>query len=129
MADGYAGGGRAILTLNLEAPFRLSQIFVPSMLPRKWGRLINVSSIYGLIAGDPALYGECGVWIRRRTSQQACLIGVSKHFRAVTLGFGVTVTPGPQGMLPNTERNPANASGLGGLEARTGPVKRVERRR
>ena len=53
---------RAILTLNLEAPFAMSQIFVPPMVEKKWGRVINISSIYGLIVGDPALYGEYGTY-------------------------------------------------------------------
>ncbi len=59
---------RAILQLNLEAPFALSQLFVPPMVAKKWGRLINVSSIYGLIVGDPSLYGQW-VWTSRPTSR------------------------------------------------------------
>lgn len=116
---------RAILTLNLEAPFRLSQMFVPSMVARKWGRLVNVSSIYGLIAGDPALYGEWGVDLASYVASKHGLIGLTKHL-AVMLGkTGVTVNALCPGMFPNTEQNAANASGLiAGLEART-PVKRV----
>jgi NAD(P)-dependent dehydrogenase (short-subunit alcohol dehydrogenase family) len=116
---------RAILTLNLEAPFRLSQLFAPSMLARKWGRLINVSSVYGLMAGDPALYGEWGVDLASYVASKHGLIGLTRHL-AVTLGnSGVTVNALCPGMFPNTEQNAANAAGLvAGLEART-PVKRV----
>ena len=35
---------RALLTLNLEAPFAMSQVFAPPMVERKWGRIINISS-------------------------------------------------------------------------------------
>lgn len=116
---------RAILTLNLEAPFRLSQIFVPSMVARKWGRLINVSSIYGLIAGDPALYGEWGVDLASYVASKHGLIGLTKHLAVMLGNTGVTVNALCPGMFPNTEQNAANASGLvAGLEART-PVKRV----
>ena len=33
---------RAIMNLNLEAPFALSQLFVPPMIEKKWGRVINI---------------------------------------------------------------------------------------
>ena len=116
---------RAILTLNLEAPFRLSQLFVPAMVARKWGRLINVSSIYGLIAGDPALYGEWGVDLASYVASKHGLIGLTKHLAVMLGNSGVTVNALCPGMFPNTEQNAANASGLvAGLEART-PVKRV----
>ena len=116
---------RAILTLNLESPFRLSQIFVPSMMARKWGRLINVSSIYGLIAGDPALYGEWGVDLASYVASKHGLIGLTKHLAVMLGNTGVTANALCPGMFPNTEQNAANASGLvAGLEART-PVKRV----
>ena len=116
---------RAILTLNLEAPFRLSQLFVPAMVTQKWGRLINVSSIYGLIAGDPALYGEWGVDLASYVASKHGLIGLTKHLAVMLGNSGVTVNALCPGMFPNTEQNASNASGLvAGLEART-PVKRV----
>jgi len=59
---------RSIMMLNLEAPFVLSQVFVPPMVEKKWGRVINISSIYGLIVGDPSLYGGW-VLISRPTSR------------------------------------------------------------
>ena len=116
---------RAILTLNLEAPFRLSQIFAPAMMARKWGRVINVSSIYGLIAGDPALYGQWGVDLASYVASKHGLIGLTKHLAVMLGDSGVTVNALCPGMFPNTEQNAENASDLvSGLEART-PVKRV----
>lgn len=116
---------REVLTLNLEAPFRLSQIFAPSMVARKWGRLINVSSIYGLIVGDPALYGEWGVDLASYVASKHGLIGLTKHLAATLGSTGVTVNALCPGMFPNTEANASNASGLvAGIEMRT-PVKRA----
>lgn len=116
---------REVLTLNLEAPFRLSQIFVPSMVARKWGRLINVSSIYGLIVGDPALYGEWGVDLASYVASKHGLIGLTKHLAATLGSTGVTVNALCPGMFPNTEANASNANDLAaGIEMRT-PVKRV----
>lgn len=35
------------LAVNLTAPFLLCQRLIPKMVERRWGRIINVSSIYG----------------------------------------------------------------------------------
>jgi NAD(P)-dependent dehydrogenase (short-subunit alcohol dehydrogenase family) len=116
---------RAIMTLNLEAPFVLSQLFVPPMVERKWGRVINISSIYGLIVGDPSLYGEWGVDLSSYVASKHGLIGLTKHLAMMLGGTGVTVNALCPGMFPYTEANAARAAPLvAGLEART-PVKRV----
>jgi len=39
-----------ILTIMLEAPFRLSRRVLPHMYDRGWGRIINISSVHGLRA-------------------------------------------------------------------------------
>ena len=36
------------ITLNLTAPFLLIQQCLPHMVQRNWGRIVNISSIYGL---------------------------------------------------------------------------------
>ncbi len=47
---------RQVMALNLDAPFRLCQIFAPPMMERSWGRIINICSVYGIIGGDPSRY-------------------------------------------------------------------------
>jgi NAD(P)-dependent dehydrogenase (short-subunit alcohol dehydrogenase family) len=47
---------RAVLEVNLIAPFRLCQAFAPAMMERGWGRIVNIGSVYGGIAGKPFLY-------------------------------------------------------------------------
>src|SRR5215210_4732192 len=39
-----------ILRIMLEAPFRLVQKALPGMYERGWGRVINISSIHGMVA-------------------------------------------------------------------------------
>lgn len=39
-----------VLTVMLEAPFRLARRTLPAMYARGWGRVINVSSVHGLRA-------------------------------------------------------------------------------
>ena len=36
-----------VLSVNLKAPFRLCQNFIPNMKMKGWGRIINISSIGG----------------------------------------------------------------------------------
>jgi NAD(P)-dependent dehydrogenase (short-subunit alcohol dehydrogenase family) len=39
-----------IMTVNLRAPFRLIQSVLPSMLKKRWGRIVNVSSVFGVVS-------------------------------------------------------------------------------
>ena len=41
----------AILAVNLSAPFHTIRTVLPQMRARNWGRIINISSAYGLVAG------------------------------------------------------------------------------
>ncbi|MGK5545129.1 3-hydroxybutyrate dehydrogenase [Streptomyces sp. URMC 127] len=41
---------RAVITLLLEAPFRLLRGSLPHMYARGWGRVVNISSVHGLRA-------------------------------------------------------------------------------
>ena len=38
--------------VNIRAPFILSRAVIPTMTKRKWGRIINISSIFGVIGRD-----------------------------------------------------------------------------
>ncbi len=38
------------LQVNLNAPFRLVQAFAPQMRERRWGRVVSISSIFGVVA-------------------------------------------------------------------------------
>jgi 3-hydroxybutyrate dehydrogenase len=36
------------LAVNLSAPFKICKYYLPKMIENKWGRIININSIYGL---------------------------------------------------------------------------------
>lgn len=40
----------AILAINLSSAFHTTRLTLPSMLARKWGRIINLASAHGLVA-------------------------------------------------------------------------------
>jgi 3-oxoacyl-[acyl-carrier protein] reductase len=47
-----------VLGVNLSAPFRLTRRLLPGMLARRYGRIVNVSSISGTL-GTPRLSSYC----------------------------------------------------------------------
>lgn len=40
---------QSMLQVNLSAPFRLAQALAPTMRERRWGRIINITSIFGIV--------------------------------------------------------------------------------
>src|SRR5204863_9480299 len=47
----------AVIAINLSATFHASKAALPSMIARKWGRIINIASAHGLVAsGEKAAY-------------------------------------------------------------------------
>jgi len=47
----------AVIAVNLSAAFHASKAALPSMIARKWGRIINIASAHGLVASaDKAAY-------------------------------------------------------------------------
>jgi len=99
---------RWIMTLNVESPFWLMQQLVPGMIERGWGRVINVASVYGLVAGDASRYPGIGLDIASYFASKHALVGLTK-FMAAQLGpTGVTVNALCPGMFPS----PANTQTL-----------------
>jgi NAD(P)-dependent dehydrogenase (short-subunit alcohol dehydrogenase family) len=90
---------REVLTVNLEAPFLLSQLFAPAMIDQRWGRIINVASVYASLAGDPDRYPGQGIDIASYVASKHGLLGLTRHL-AVMLGpHGVTVNAISPGMF------------------------------
>jgi NAD(P)-dependent dehydrogenase (short-subunit alcohol dehydrogenase family) len=86
-------GFEAELGIHLTVPLFLIQFVLPSMRSRKWGRIINVSSIYGLIGGK----GEVAY-----SAAKAGVIGLTKSVAREVAADGVTVNV----VLPGLTRTP-----------------------
>lgn len=39
-----------VISLNLSSSFYLTKAALPHMIKNKWGRIINISSVHGLVA-------------------------------------------------------------------------------
>ena len=75
---------RQILDLNLTGAFLWSKVVGGSMLPRGWGRVINVASICGLIATR-------GIGGRSYETAKAALLSFTRALAADWAPRGVTV--------------------------------------
>lgn len=86
-------GFDAVISIHLKAALSLIKFFLPAMRARKWGRIINVSSIYGVIGGK----GEVAY-----STAKAGLIGLTKSIAREAGADGVTVNA----VLPGLTRTP-----------------------
>jgi NAD(P)-dependent dehydrogenase (short-subunit alcohol dehydrogenase family) len=98
-------GWHDVLAVNLDAPFRLSQLLVPPMVERGWGRVVNIASVYGMVTGNPYMYPQFEWDNCAYVTSKHALLGLSKYLAARTGGTGVTVNAISPGMFPFTEAN------------------------
>jgi len=71
-----------VINTNLTGPFLVSQAVIPSMLKQRWGRIINVTSIFGQI-------GQAGQ--TNYASSKAGLIGLTMALAREVASRSITV--------------------------------------
>ncbi len=70
-----------LLAVNLSSAFHTTRLALPHMLEKKWGRIINIASVHGLVASaQKAAY----------VASKHGVIGFSKVVALETAGKGVT---------------------------------------
>jgi 3-oxoacyl-[acyl-carrier protein] reductase len=84
----------SVLEIHLTVPLILIQVCLPSMRKRKWGRIINVGSIYGFIGAK----GELAY-----STAKAGIIGLTKSVAREAGNDNVTVNA----VLPGLTRTPS----------------------
>jgi 3-oxoacyl-[acyl-carrier protein] reductase len=72
----------SVLTIHVKAPFLLIKLLLPAMRLAGWGRIVNVSSVYGLTGAK----GEVAY-----STAKAAIIGLTKSVAKEAGDAGVTV--------------------------------------
>jgi len=94
---------RQVTALNLDAPFRLCQLFAPPMMERRWGRIINIASIYGSVGGDPSRYPGIEWDVASYFASKHGLHGVTHYLAPRLAPYGVCINSLSPGMFPSEQ--------------------------
>lgn len=103
------------LAVNLSAAFHLARLAIPGMRERAWGRIVNLSSVYG----SGATANRVG-YITTKTA----LLGMTRALAVETAATGITCNA----VSPGTVPTPAITSRIAGIAQQQGiPVEQAER--
>ena len=71
-----------VINVNLRSAYLVTRAFLPDMMSSRWGRIVNISSVVGLM-GSPGQANYC--------ASKAGLIGFTKALAREYARFGITV--------------------------------------
>jgi len=103
------------LAVNVSAAFHTIRLVLPAMKEKRWGRIINVSSIYGLRGAANRIGYVTG---------KTALIGMTRAVALETVGHGITCNA----VCPGTAETPVHEASVETLIA-TGGLSRADAER
>jgi 3-hydroxybutyrate dehydrogenase len=104
------------IAVNLSSAFHTIRMAVPNMKRNRWGRIINVSSIYGM-RGAPNRVG----YVTTKTA----LIGLTRAVALETVAHGITCNA----VCPGTSETPVHEEALKAVMAAEGVSREEAERR
>lgn len=109
-----------LIALNLVGGFVMAQQAAKKcMIPAKWGRIVNVASIAGLFASDPAVVRTVSY-----NATKHAVVGMTKQLAAEWGEHGITVNAICPGFFPS-KMTRATLDTTGEIVRRTTPTKRL----
>lgn len=107
-----------IQNVNLRGPYLLSKALVPAMKTKKWGRILNISSIFGVVSKEKRL---------SYSTSKAGLIGMTKNMALELAESNILVNSVSPGFI-DTEltRNVLGEKGILEMVSKV-PLKRLGR--
>jgi 3-hydroxybutyrate dehydrogenase len=87
------------IAVNVSAAFHTIRLALPAMQRRNWGRIVNVSSIYGLIGGVNRI---------NYVVSKTALIGMTRAVALETRGYDITCNA----VCPGTVETPIHEQGI-----------------
>ncbi len=99
----------ATYDINVVAAMRLAQLVAPGMIERGFGRIINVSSVYGFLAQNPN-YTQPNLDAAAYMAAKHAVIGVTAFLAGRLAEHGITANTISPGMFPLDPNDPALAA-------------------
>ncbi len=103
------------LAVNLTAPFLYSRAVIPHMVSEKWGRIVNISSVWGLVGSSCEAH---------YSATKAGLIGLTKALAKELGPSGITVNSIAPGVIRTDMNSALDAESLNALADET-PLMRL----
>jgi gluconate 5-dehydrogenase len=109
-----------LVNLNLTGTFLASQLVAKkSMIPSKWGRIVNIASIAGLAASDPRVVRTVAY-----NATKHGVIGLTRQFAAEWGEHGITVNAICPGFFPS-KMTKSTLDALGRMMIELTPTRRL----
>jgi NAD(P)-dependent dehydrogenase (short-subunit alcohol dehydrogenase family) len=101
---------REVMATNLEAPFLLAQHAIEHMRARRWGRIVNVASIYGSLGMNNHFYpvrlpptsdrDRGPIRAPAYHASKGGLLSLTRDLAVAVAPYGITVNAVSPGMVP-----------------------------
>ena len=85
-----------VLSANLRAPFQLCKKFIPSMMTKRYGRIVNISSIGGQWGGVEQVH---------YAASKAGLINLTRSLAKLYSKYGIVTTTVSPGIIDTAMTN------------------------